>query len=149
MKTALLITAMFLAVACSSSSDVNKDAGSGSVVGKWTLTSYNGHALPFTGSINANGSVNRVDSGSITFDSKRTYVLDIRIENTLGATKMPQDFAEVGSYSGNSTTGVVLKPNDLSGGTSNGNFAQVPVSVSGNTLSLPQEGKILLFSKQP
>jgi hypothetical protein len=147
MKPALLIAAMILNVACSSSSDVNKDAGSGSVVGKWTLKSYNGHGLPFTGSTNANGSVNRVDSGSITFDAKRTYVLDIRIANTLGTTVTPQDFAEVGSYSGNSTTGVVLKPNDLSGGTSGGNFAQVPVTVSGNTLSFPQDGKVLTFSK--
>jgi hypothetical protein len=146
MKPALLITAMLLSVACNSS-DVNKDAGSGSVVGKWALTSYNGHTLPFTGSTNANGSVNRVDSGSITFDAKRTYLLDIKIVNTLNGTTTPQDFAEVGSYSGGSTTGVVLKPNDLSGGTSGGNFAQVPVTVSGNTLSLPQDGKILLFTK--
>jgi hypothetical protein len=148
MKPALLIAAMLVSVACSNSSDVNKDAGSGSVVGKWTLQSYNGHPLPFTGSTNANGSVNRVDSGSITFDAQKTYVLDIRIANTLGTTVTPQDYAEVGSYSGSLSTGIVLKPNDLSGGTSNDNFAQIPVAVSGNTLSFPQEGKVLVFSKQ-
>ena len=147
MKTALLVATMCLSVACSNSSDVNKDAGSGSVVGKWALQSYNGHALPFTGNVNANGSVNRVDSGSITFDNNRTYVIDIRIANTLGTAVTPQDFAEVGSYSGNATTGLVLKPNDLSGGTSTGKFAQVPVTVSGNTLSFSQEGKILTFAK--
>jgi hypothetical protein len=147
MKTALLLVAtMSFSVACGSS-DVNKDAGSGVVVGKWALQTYNGHPLPFTGSVNANGSVNRVDSGSITFDAKRTYVLDIRIANTLGSTVTPNDFAEVGSYTGNSTTGLVLKPNDLSGGTSGANFAQVPVTVSGSTLSFSQEGKILTFSK--
>ena len=147
MKPALLIAATLLSVACSNSSDVNKDAGSGSVVGKWTLSSYDGHGLPFTGSANPNGSVNRVDSGSITFDAKRTYLLHIGIVNTLSDSTLSQDFDEVGSYSGNSSAGVVLKPHDLSGGTSTGNFAQIPVTVSGNTLSFPQEGKILTFKK--
>src|SRR4051812_5460210 len=146
MRIVSMVVALVALVACSSS-DVNKDAGTGSVVGKWTLQTYNGQPLPFTGSANANGSVNRVDSGSMTFDAKRTYLLHIGIVNTLSGSTLSQDFDEVGSYSGNSTTGVVLKPHDLSGGTSSGNFAQVPVTVSGNTLSFSQEGKILTFSK--
>ena len=137
---------MLFSVACSNSSDVSKD--SGSVVGKWALKTYNGRALPFTGSANADGSINRVDSGSITFDSKNTYLLDIRIVNTLGTTINPQNFSEVGSYAGNSTTGVVMKQNDLSGGASGGNFVQVPATVSGKTLSFSQLGKPLTFEKQ-
>ncbi|HEV7991177.1 MAG TPA: hypothetical protein VGP25_05085 [Gemmatimonadaceae bacterium] len=148
MRPALIVATIALTVACSSGDSVNKEPA-GSVAGKWVLQTYNGNALPFTGSVNANGSVNRVDSGSITFDGKRkSYVLDIKIVNTLGSTVTPQDFAEVGSFAGNATTGVVLKPNDLSGGTSRQIYQQVPVAVSGNTLSLPQDGKILRFAKQ-
>ena len=146
MRIASMVVALVTLVACGGS-DVNKDAGSGSIVGKWTLQTYNGRPLPFTGNANADGSVNRVDSGSMTFDASRTYVLDIRIVNTLGTTTTPQDFSEVGSYAGNATTGVILKPNDISGGASTQNFAQVPVTVSGNSLSFSQEGKILSFAK--
>jgi hypothetical protein len=120
---------------------------SDSVVGRWTLQTYNGKKLPFTGSPNDNGSVNRVDSGSIAFDATRNYLVSIKIANTLGSTVTQQDFNEVGSYSGTASTGVTLKPNDLSGGTSTANFATVPVTVSGNTLSFSQEGKILTFTR--
>jgi hypothetical protein len=138
---------MLFSVACGSS-DISMEPPNGSVVGKWALKTYNGRPLPFTGSANADGSVNRVDSGSITFDSRQTYLLDIRIVNTLGTTTTPQNFSEVGSYSGNATAGVVMKQNDLSGGTSGGNFVQVPATVSGNTLSFSQLGKPLTFEKQ-
>ena len=43
---------------------------------------------------------------------------------------------------------MTLKPNDLSGGTSTGNYATVPVTISGNTLSFSQQGKILTFVRQ-
>jgi hypothetical protein len=121
---------------------------SDSVVGTWSLQTYNGKSLPFTGTPNDNGSVNRVDSGSIAFDANRNYVLGIKIVNTLGATVAQQNYNEVGSYSGTASTGVILKPNDLSGGTSTGNYAKVPVTVSGNTLSFSQEGKILTFERR-
>jgi hypothetical protein len=104
--------------------------------------------LPFTGNPNENGSVNRVDSGSIGFDGKATYVLGIKITNTLGSTTTPQDYDEVGSYSGSASTGVTLKPNDLSGGTSPFDGPTVPVTVSGNTLSFSQEGKVLTFVRR-
>ena len=118
-----------------------------SVVGSWALQTYNGRPLPFTGSANADGSINRVDSGTIAFDASRNYVLGIKIVNTLGATVTRQDYDEVGSYSGTATTGVTLKPNDLSGGTSTATFATVPVTVSGNTLSFSQQGKVLTFAR--
>jgi hypothetical protein len=120
----------------------------GSVVGTWTLQTYNGKPLPFTGSPNGNGSVDRVDSGSISFDANRNYVLGIKIVNTLGSTVNQQDFNEVGSYSGNATTGVILKPNDLSGGTSTAPFPTVAVTISGNTLSFSQDGKPLTFVRR-
>ena len=97
---------------------------------------------------NDDGSVNRVDSGSIAFDASRNYVLGIKIVNTLGSTITQQNFNEVGSYAGSATTGVTLKPNDLSGGTSTANFPTVSVTVSGNTLSFSQEGKILAFARR-
>jgi hypothetical protein len=68
--------------------------------------------------------------------------------NTLGSTITPQNYAEVGSYAGNSATGVILKPNDLSGGTNGQNYQQIAVTVTGTTLSFPQEGKILTFVKR-
>jgi hypothetical protein len=148
MRTALMVATIALTVACSNSSDVNKDAGTDSIVGKWKLQTYNGNALPFTGSVTANGSVNRVDSGSITFGKPKTYALGISIVNTLGDSVRSQDFTEVGSYGGSVATGVILKPNDISGGTSTQPYQQVPVTVSGKTLSFSQQGKLLTFGKQ-
>ena len=120
----------------------------GSVVGTWTLQTYNSRPLPFTGSPNVNGSVDRVDSGSISFDANRNYALGIKIVNILGSTVRLQDFNEIGSYSGTATTGVTLKPNDLSGGTSTAPFPTIPVTVSGNTLSFSQDGKLLTFVRR-
>ena len=133
-------------VACGGDSSTARP--SDSVAGTWTLETYNGKPLPFTGNPNENGSVNRVDSGSIGFDGKATYVLAIKITNTLGSTSTPQNYDEVGSYTGSASTGVTLKPNDLSGGTAKGNFATIPVTVSGNTLSFSQEGKPLTFVRR-
>jgi len=147
MRIVSMVIALVALVACNSSSDGNSSPTTDLIIGKWSLETYNGGSLPFVGSLNANGSVNRVDSGSITFDTGRTYLLDIRIVNTLGATTQPNDFAEIGSYSGTAASGVVLKPNDISGGTSGGQFAQVPVTISGNKLSFSQQGKILTFVK--
>jgi hypothetical protein len=119
---------------------------SDSVAGTWTLETYNGKKLPFSGSVNDNGSVDRVDSGSISFDAK-SYVLGLKIVNTLGSTVSRQDFNEIGSYSGTASTGVTLRPNDVSG---TGNFTgtPVPVTVSGNTLSFSQEDKVLTFVRR-
>jgi len=148
MRIVSMVFALFALVACNSSSGSNSDPTNDLIVGKWTLESYNGGTLPFVGSLNVNGSVNRVDSGSITFDTGRTYLLDIKIVNTLGSATTPQDFNEVGSYSGTAASGVVLKQHDISGGTSGAQFAQVPVTVSGNKLSFSQEGKLLTFVKR-
>jgi hypothetical protein len=142
------LVALSALAACNSSSGGNSEPTTDAIIGKWTLQTYNGGTLPFVGSLNANGSVNRVDSGSITFDTGRTYLLDIRIVNTLGSTTTPQDFNEVGSFSGTAATGLVLKPNDISGGTSSAQFNQVPATISGNTLSFSQQGKLLTFVKR-
>jgi hypothetical protein len=139
----LALTAL---VACGGDSSTARP--SDSVAGTWNLQTYNGKSLPFTGTVNDNGSVDRVDSGSIGFDGRATYVLGIKITNTLGSTATPQNYDEVGSYSGTASTGVTLKPNDLSAGTSKAPFATVPVTVSGNTLSFSQEGKILTFVRR-
>jgi hypothetical protein len=141
-----LVAAFAFATLVACGGDSSTARPSDSVVGTWTLQAYNGKPLPFTGSVNDNGSVNRVDSGSIAFDAK-AYVLGLKIVNTLGATVSRQDFNEIGSYSGTATTGVTLRPNDISGA---GNFAgtPVPVTVSGNTLSFSQEGKILTFVRK-
>jgi hypothetical protein len=138
--------ALIALVACGGDSSTARP--SDSVAGTWNLQTYNGKSLPFTGSVNDNGSFDRVDSGSIGFDGKATYVLGIKITNTLGSSVTPQNYDEVGSYSGTASTGVTLKPNDLSGGTSKANFATVPVTVSGNTLSFSQEGKVLTFVRR-
>ena len=146
MRARVALLALAALAACGGDSSTART--SESVVGNWTLQTYNGRPLPFTGSVNGDGSVDRVDSGSIAFDANRNYVLSIKIVNTLGSTATQQDFNEVGSYSGNTTMGVTLKPNDLSGGTSAGNFPTVAVTVSGNTLSFPQQGKVLTFMRR-
>jgi hypothetical protein len=138
--------ALIALVACGGDSSTARP--SDSVAGTWNLQTYNGKPLPYTGTVNDNGSFDRVDSGTIGFDGRATYVLAIKITNTLGATATPQNYDEVGSYAGTAATGVTLKPNDLSGGTSKATFATVPVTVSGNTLSFSQEGKVLTFVRR-
>jgi len=138
--------ALIALVACGGDSSTARP--SDSVAGTWTLQTYNGKPLPFTGNKNDNGSVDRVESGSIGFDGKATYVLGIKITNTLGSTSAPQNYDEVGSYTGSASTGVTLKPNDLSGGTAPFKGATVPVTISGNTLSFSQEGKALTFVRR-
>ena len=143
-----LVTGLVLMALAACGGDSSTVRTTDSVAGTWTLQTYNGRPLPFTGSPNENGSVNRVDSGTIGFDGKGTYALGIKIVNTLGSAVTQQNYDEVGSYTGTATTGVTLKPNDLSGGTSGGNFATVPVTISGNTLSFSQQGKILVFARK-
>jgi hypothetical protein len=60
-----------------------------------------------------------------------------------------QKYYEIGLYT-SSATGVVLRPNDVPGGTGNTTFLPdaVPVSRSGNTISFLQKGKILTFVKR-
>ena len=142
------VAGLALAALVACGGDTSTARPSDSVAGTWNLQTYNGRPLPFTGSPNENGSVNRVDSGTIAFDGKATYVLSIKIVNTLGSTATQQNFDEVGSYSGSASTGLTLKPNDLSGGTSTAKFSTGPVTVSGNTLSFSQEGKILAFARK-
>ena len=143
-----LVAGLALMALAACGGDSSTARPSDSLAGTWTLQTYNGKPLPFTGSVNDNGSVDRVDSGSIGFDGKATYVLGIKIVNTQGSTVSQQDYNEIGSYSGTASTGVTLKPNDLSGGTSTAPFATVPVTVSGSTLSFSQEGKVLTFVRR-
>jgi hypothetical protein len=149
MRMVSLLAALVVVAACSGDPVKNLPPGQTAGVAKWTLTTYNGGTLPYSGTLNANGSVNRVDSGTLTLDDRtRTYLLDIRIVNTLGATTTPQDYSEVGSFAANASGGYTFKPNDISGGTDTRAYATVPVSVSGNTLSFPQQGKTLTFARQ-
>jgi len=143
MRAVVAGLALMVLAACGGDSSTART--NGSVVGTWTLQTYNGKSLPFTGSPNDNGSVDRVDSGSISFDASHNYALGIKIVNILGSTVSLQDFNEIGSYSGTTTTGVTLKPNDLSGGTSTAPGPTVSVTVSGKTLSFSQDGKPLTF----
>ena len=143
-----LVAGLALIALAACGGDSSTARSNGSVVGTWTLQTYNSNPLPFTGSVNDNGSVDRVDSGSISFDANRNYALGIKIVNILGSTVSLQDFNEIGSYSGTATTGVTLKPNDLSGGTSTAPFPTIPVTVSGNTLSFSQDGKLLTFVRR-
>ena len=143
-----LVAGLALIALAACGGDSSTARSNGSVVGTWTLQTYNSNPLPFTGSVNDNGSVDRVDSGSISFDANRNYALGIKIVNILGSTVSLQDFNEIGSYSGTATTGVTLKPNDLSGGTSTAPGPTVSVTVSGNTLSFSQQGKVLTFMRR-
>jgi hypothetical protein len=152
MRTLPIVVALVSVIACGGAEAIAPPSSNQGVEGVWALTSYNGGSLPYTGSPNANGSRNRVTSGSITLsstsDGRRTYLLDIKIVNTLGSTEIPQNYAEVGSYSGD-VNSLVLRPNDVSGGTGGGvPLAQVPATISNNTLSFAQQQKILTFARQ-
>jgi hypothetical protein len=146
MRTLVAALALIALAGCGGDSSTARTTGS--LVGTWTLQTYNGKPLPFTGTVNDNGSVDRVDGGTIAFDSSHSYVLGIKIVNTLGSTVIQQNYNEVGSYSGTTLTGVTLKPNDLSGGKdTTGNYTTVPATIANNTLSFSQQGKVLTFSK--
>ena len=143
-----LVAGLALVALAACGGDSSTARTSDSVAGAWTLQTYNGRQLPFTGSPNGDGSVNRVDAGTISFDGKATYALGIKIVNTLGSTVTQQDYNEIGSYTGTATTGVTLKPNDLSGGKdTGGSYSTVPVTITNNTLSFSQQGKILVFTR--
>jgi hypothetical protein len=153
MRIAVMIVALVTVASCGGAG--SNQPSSAQVVGTWTLQTYNGSTLPYTGSANPDSSVNRVNSGSMTFASdaasgRKTYLLDIRIVNTKGTTVHDQNYSEVGSYAGDATTGLKLDPNDLSGGTATGGQANqlVPATISGNTLSFSQNGKPLTFVKR-
>ena len=146
MRAVVAGLALLALAACGDDSSTARP--SDSVAGTWTLQTYNGKSLPFSGTPNDNGSVDRVDSGTIGFDGKATYVLGIKIVNTLGSTVTQQNYDEVGSYSGTASTGLTLKPNDLSGGTAAYKGSTVPVTITGNTLSFSQEGKVLTFVRR-
>jgi len=137
--------ALIALVACGG--DASTVRASDSVVGSWNLQTYNGQRVPHTGPPNVNGSVDRVDGGSIAFDTLGNYVVAIKIVNTLGATVSQQDYNEIGSYSGTAATGVTLKPFDLSSGKGPYKGSTVPVTISGKTLSFSQEGRPLLFER--
>jgi len=143
-----LVAGLALVALAACGGDPSPATPGNSVTGTWTLKTYNGKPLPFTGSVNDNGSYDRVDSGTIGFDGKATYVLGIKITNTLGSTVTPQNYNEIGSYTGTAATGLTLKPNDLSGGKdTKGSYSTVPVTVTNNTLSFSQEGKALTFTR--
>ena len=146
MRTLVAGLALIALAACGGDSSTARP--SDSVAGTWTLQTYNGKPLPFTGNKNEDGSVDRVDGGSIGFDGRASYVLGIKIVNTRGSTVTQQDYDEVGSYSGTGSTGVTLKPNDLSGGTGPFAGSSVPVTITGNTLSFTQQGKVLTFTRR-
>ena len=146
MRAVVAGLALLALAACGGDSSTARP--SDSVAGTWTLETYNGKPLPYIGSKNDDGSVDRVDGGSIGFDGKASYVLGIRIVNTLGATATQRDYDEIGSYSGTPSTGVTLKPNDVSGGKSPFAGSPVPVTVTGNTLSFSQQGKVLTFTRR-
>ncbi|HEX7979891.1 MAG TPA: hypothetical protein VF461_14885 [Gemmatimonadaceae bacterium] len=143
-----LVAGLALVALAACGGDSSTARPSDSVTGSWALQTYNGKALPYTGTVNDNGSFDRVDSGSIAFDGKATYVLGIKITNTLGSAATPQNYDEIGSYSGTAATGVTLKPNDISAGSSPFSGPTVAVTVSGNNLSFSQQGKILTFVRK-
>ena len=80
------VAALALAAVAACGGDSSTVRTSGSVVGSWALQTYNSRPLPYTGSVNTNGSVDRIDSGTIAFDTSRNYVIGIKIVNTLGST---------------------------------------------------------------
>jgi hypothetical protein len=145
MRTALLLALLVSSIACGADSSTTPTPTT--VVGVWSLQSYNGGVLPYTGNLNANGSRDQVTDGLISFDAAGKYVLGISIVRTASTGGITsQNFSEIGSYSGD-ITGIVLRPNDFSG---TGRFGDppVPATISGTTLTFSQLGKALTFSKK-
>jgi hypothetical protein len=146
MRTALMVVALVSSVACGGAT-ATAPATDTFPAGVWALQTYNGSSLPYTGTPIGNA-VDKVTDGTIQFVAP-SYVIDITIIRTIGDTVFNQKYYEIGSYT-SSATGVVLRPNDVPGGTGNTTFLPdaVPVSRSGNTISFLQKGKILTFVKR-
>ena len=142
MRVVVMVLALLSSIACGGDSSTAPTT----VVGAWSLQSYNGGVLPYTGGSNANGSRDRVTDGTITFDSAGRYVLGITILRTASTGIVSnQDFNEIGSYTGD-VTGLVLRPNDF--GTGVLSDPPVPAAIAGDTLRFEQGGKLLKFVKR-
>jgi len=74
-----LVAGLALVALAACGGDSSTARPSDSVAGTWTLQTYNGKPLPFTGNPNDDGSVDRVNGGTLGFDGKATYVLGIKI----------------------------------------------------------------------
>ena len=57
-----LVAGLALIALAACGGDSSTARTNGSVIGTWTLKTYNSNPLPFTGSVNDNGSVDRVDA---------------------------------------------------------------------------------------
>jgi hypothetical protein len=145
MRTALMVVALVSSLACGADDVTTADTQS--PAGIWALKTYNGAPLPYTkapvGSV-----VDRVTDGTITFVAPN-YVIDISFIRTIGGVVSNVKYYEVGSYTSNAT-GIVLRPDDVPGGTGNTEFLlpPVPVSRTGNTLSFMLGVNTVVFERR-
>ena len=114
------------------------------VVGVWTLETYNGKPLPFTGTPDGDA-INQVTGGEMEFNAS-SYTLGISIIRTVGGTQsFNQNYSEFGTYT-RTSEGLTLKPFDAPGLPSKA--PTVPATISGTTLSFVQDGRPLTFVKR-
>ena len=112
MRTVLMVLALVSSVACGSDSVAAPDTQSPD--GIWALKTVQWRFAPIHGTPVGNA-VDRVTDGTITFVAP-SYVIDITIIRTIGDVVYNQKFYEIGSYTSDAT-GIVLRPNDVPGGT--------------------------------
>jgi len=141
MRRPLFVLALLAATACGG--DGATATTTDPIVGVWSLQTYNGNPLPYTGTPDPDGAVHRVTGGEMEFNLS-SYTLGIDIIRIVGGTEVSQDYSEFGT-STRTSGGLVLKPFDAPGVPSN--LPGVAASLSNNSLSFVQDGKPLVFAK--
>ena len=143
--TRVIVAIMSVLLSASACTSPPKATPGGSVAGTWTLQNYDGHPLPYSAPPE-NNVINTVTGGELTFSSGGTYTMHVAITHVANGTNAsPSDWDEIGTYTLTSD-GLTMRPFDVPGTKFRG--TPVPVTVDGNTISVPQQGKTLTFAKK-
>ncbi|MEO6527017.1 MAG: hypothetical protein ABIP93_10360 [Gemmatimonadaceae bacterium] len=147
MRIVSLIVALVSVVACGGGAT---QPASPSVVGVWSLQTYNGNPLPYTGTPEQTPggiAINQATGGELEFGGG-SYTVSISIIRTVNGTQVfNQNYSEIGTYTATST-GVVMRPFDIPGSSPSQAAPAVSATVSGSTISFLQQGKPLTFVKR-
>jgi hypothetical protein len=143
MRITLIVLALVAVTACGGHGGTTASK-TDPVIGVWTLQTYNGKPLPFTGTPDGDA-INQVTGGEMEFNAS-SYTLGISIIRTVGGTQaFNQNYSEFGTYT-RTSEGLALKPFDAPSLPSK--LPTVPATISGTTLSFVQDGRPLTFMKR-
>lgn len=131
----LLAVLAFSSVVACGGSDAATTPLAPSAIGAWTLSTINGTALPFT-LMASGGNKSEAIGSTLTIVQGGSYTATFIVRNTTNGQQSTQSSSQAGTYVVNGTA-ISLRTN--SDGT------VVSGSVSGNSLTLTEEGAVYLY----